>query len=151
MTQAHQRLRIKQSEIVCYKTDCSEFSIAKGLCWKHYMRRRRANAPTERNQTKERESHLRRTYAMSLAQFQARLDAQGGRCANPGCRAAEPGGKGSWHVDHDHSCCSGKTSCGDCVRGLLCSRCNVTAGHAKDNPQILRGLADYLTRSGDLI
>lgn len=27
-------------------------------------------------------------------------------------------------VDHNHACCSGKRSCGKCVRGLLCRGCN---------------------------
>jgi hypothetical protein len=47
-------------------------------------------------------------------------------------------------VDHDHSCCSGTYSCGKCVRGLLCSYCNRTLGLAKDDPQILRTMAEYL-------
>jgi hypothetical protein len=29
-----------------------------------------------------------------------------------------------WSVDHDHSCCNGDTSCGKCVRGIVCSFCN---------------------------
>jgi hypothetical protein len=39
-------------------------------------------------------------------------------------------------VDHDHA--TGK------VRGCLCTHCNSTLGYAKDNPQLLRKLADYL-------
>lgn len=49
------------------------------------------------------------------------------------------------HIDHDHSCCPQKYGCcGDCVRGVLCRGCNFALGNAKDNPQTLRALADYL-------
>lgn len=31
-------------------------------------------------------------------------------------------------VDHDHSCCPGRNTCGECVRGVLCTRHNILAG-----------------------
>lgn len=49
-------------------------------------------------------------------------------------------------IDHDHSCCNSRTSCGKCVRGTVCQHCNRSMGQAKDNIQILRSLADYLER-----
>lgn len=47
-------------------------------------------------------------------------------------------------VDHDHGCCSGKTSCGKCVRGFLCTICNVFLGRIGDSIQILINAIDYL-------
>lgn len=48
-------------------------------------------------------------------------------------------------VDHDHSCCSGPVSCGQCVRGLLCKACNRDClGHLRDSTQALQRAIDYL-------
>jgi hypothetical protein len=51
-------------------------------------------------------------------------------------------------VDHDHACCPGKKSCGKCIRGLLCRRCNVTLGWVEDTPDLLLNLVDYLKEVG---
>lgn len=48
------------------------------------------------------------------------LQEQGGVCAI--CK--QPPRRNKLHVDHDHSCCPGKRSCGRCIRGLLCASCN---------------------------
>lgn len=59
------------------------------------------------------------------------------------------GGLGDfWVVDHDHDCCSGGTSCGKCVRGLLCNHCNKAIGFLADDPDLLRRAADYLGSRG---
>lgn len=85
-------------------------------------------------------------YRLRPEQFQAILDSQDGKCAV--CRTDNPGGMGTWHVDHDHTCCAGSRSCGKCVRGLLCSRCNPMIGMAKDDPKILAAAVDYLVFGG---
>ena len=38
------------------------------------------------------------------------------------------------HIDHDHSCCPGQTSCGKCVRGAMCIPHNVLLGKLEKDP-----------------
>lgn len=84
--------------------------------------------PEEREgaHVKQRVKWLRDMYGLTLQEFYVLLDAQGGVCAI--CGTSEAGGKGRFHVDHDHACCPGRKSCGVCIRGLLCSRCNQKLG-----------------------
>lgn len=49
------------------------------------------------------------------------------------------------HIDHDHSCCSKRTStCGKCVRGFLCGSCNRGLGIFRDDTERLRAAIAYL-------
>lgn len=47
-------------------------------------------------------------------------------------------------IDHDHSCCPAKESCGKCIRGLICNSCNMALGYAKDSKNILTSMISYL-------
>ena len=47
-------------------------------------------------------------------------------------------------VDHDHSCCSGRRTCGKCIRGLLCKRCNAGIGSMHDSIELLHRAIKYL-------
>ena len=40
-------------------------------------------------------------------------------------------GDASTDVDHDHACCPGNRSCGECIRGGLCRRCNLGIGYVE--------------------
>lgn len=51
------------------------------------------------------------------------------------------------YVDHDHSCCSGDTTCGKCVRGVLCSGCNTGLGLLGDNIDGLKRAILYVSSS----
>jgi hypothetical protein len=84
-------------------------------------------------------------YGLTQAEWDRRVAQQGNRCAL--CRTDTPDNKrGSWHIDHDHSCCAGTFSCGKCVRGLLCHLCNVMLGNGRDDADLLRAAADYIER-----
>jgi hypothetical protein len=85
--------------------------------------------------------HSIKKYNMSIQQYEFILELQNGVCAI--CLNEEPSGK-RLAVDHDHSCCPGSESCGECVRGLLCSSCNNILGRAKDNISTLENAVQYL-------
>lgn len=81
-----------------------------------------------------------KTYSISPEDYERILAAQGGTCA--GC--PRNGRTKRLAVDHDHSCCIGPTSCGKCVRMLVCSTCNDVLAHFRDSSASLRKLADAL-------
>lgn len=82
-------------------------------------------------------------YGITAERHAELLEAQGGGCGI--CGTTEPGGRGSFHVDHDHACCPGIRSCGTCIRGLLCAACNTALGGFKDDPKRLLAAVAYLT------
>jgi hypothetical protein len=63
-------------------------------------------------------------FHITLEEYNAKLAAQGGRCAI--CRKLP--GRMRLHVDHDHRCCPGRKGCGRCNRDLLCFTCNGLVG-----------------------
>jgi hypothetical protein len=85
---------------------------------------------------KSRAKALRRKFGISLMEYEALRDSQQSRCAI--CFTDKPGGKGDWHLDHDHV--SKK------IRGLLCQNCNIGLGSFKDDPRRLEQAADYLRK-----
>lgn len=81
-------------------------------------------------------------YGLSVEQYHEMLEKQNYSCKI--CRGHEDSFRVRMSVDHDHSCCAGTKSCGKCVRGLLCSSCNMMLGNAKDNLEILQRAILYL-------
>jgi hypothetical protein len=51
------------------------------------------------------------------------------------------------NIDHDHSCCPGRNSCGKCVRGILCMPCNQGLGFFRDSQDRLSDAIEYLKRT----
>ena len=62
--------------------------------------------------------HINRKYGMTVADFAARLNAQGGTCAL--CTMIPDGKFNSFCVDHDHTT--------GVIRGILCKFCNSKLG-----------------------
>jgi mannose-6-phosphate isomerase-like protein (cupin superfamily) len=85
-----------------------------------------------------------RLYGLTEDDFAQLLLKQGGVC--PCCKMpflVETGGRSrDWkpHVDHDHE--TGK------IRGLLCAKCNVMIGMARNSQGILARAIDYLNANG---
>lgn len=80
-------------------------------------------------------------YRLREEDYQALIEKQNGCCA-----VCEEPFKGTPHIDHDHNCCpydkNGPT-CGNCIRGLLCGRCNTFVGFVEKGNQFER-IAKYL-------
>jgi hypothetical protein len=79
---------------------------------------------------------IERKYGLTPESYDELFASQDYACV--GCGTAESVGDRPWHIDHEHRT--------NIVRGILCKRCNLTLGHAKDNPATLRKLAAYLEK-----
>jgi len=78
--------------------------------------------------------HRAERYGLTPERYARIVAEQGDVCAI--CTAEQPGGNGSWHVDHDHA--TGK------VRGLLCLKCNAGLGQFQDRADVLAAAITYL-------
>lgn len=103
-------------------------------CHREEKRRRRLAAH---------DRYVGNTYGLPPGMYERLYEAQGGVCAL--CRRAT-GKTKRLAVDHDHAapCCTGKTSCGQCVRGLLCGPCNDVLAVARDDVEYFIRCMDYL-------
>ncbi len=92
--------------------------------------------------------HLKTRFGLTEKEYEEVLAAQNHVCAI--CTQPEvaldkrTGLVKRLHIDHDHRCCPGQNTCGKCIRGLLCRRCNQTIGHVNDNPELLMAMVRYL-------
>jgi hypothetical protein len=88
-----------------------------------------------------RAAQLKSLYGITVSKYNELLSLQNGVCAI--CQTP-PNMNGrtntNLHVDHNHKTGS--------LRGLLCSRCNLSIGKFEDNPLLLRAAADYLENYG---
>jgi hypothetical protein len=90
-------------------------------------------------------AYLRKKYLVTIEMFN--------EMAKDGCQiCGNTPKKMPLHIDHDHKCCrSEELTCGKCVRGVVCNRCNQTIGKYEnglirpDNP-LLDKIAEYLMK-----
>lgn len=88
----------------------------------------------------KRNYHLKRFYGITLDEYNALFEAQGGLCA--GCNSAGSEGKRKGlFVDHDHET--------GAIRGLLCNNCNAALGLLGDKAETIARLMEYLRPKGE--
>jgi hypothetical protein len=120
---------------VCRRGHVAQRYVSTGNCQECAIPYSKAHR--EANPERCAEYHLRarlaKKYGLTIEEYTAMLTAQNNLC--DACHDPFPSAP---CVDHCHN--TGK------VRALLCRGCNTALGHAKDDPVILRKLADYLER-----
>ena len=138
-----------------HRSECKECHAARQKAW-YQRNQKRAIAVVRRWQLANRErhlawrkqynakrtekaraDHLKRTFDITVDDYNAMLAVQDGGCAICGRRPTE---KRALHVDHDHET--------GAVRGLLCFRCNGGMGQFAEDPERLARAIDYLTCDG---
>ena len=92
------------------------------------------------NRTERSEWCRLRKYNMTPQEYKQRLEKQNNKCACCGEPLVSP------QIDHDHSCCDGKYTCGKCTRDVLCGRCNSGLGQFNDNIGVLEKAIEYLKK-----
>ncbi|MCA1832563.1 MAG: endonuclease VII domain-containing protein [Actinobacteria bacterium] len=86
---------------------------------------------------------MRRFFRRDMDWYESVLADQGGVCAICGevCKTGK-----ALAVDHDRTCCDEQRTCGECVRGLLCSRCNQAIGLLQEAPELMEAAAAYVRK-----
>jgi len=129
---------------------CKPCAVAKSTAWgqKNRSRMRELRKAWDKKnpgynkqylqRPRRRDWELRRTYGITLKEYENLFSAQGKCCAI--CKTTSPGKQDShpWHTDHCHK--NGR------VRGILCYNCNIALGLVKDSPIILRRMIAYLKK-----
>lgn len=102
-------------------------------CHRERTRQHRQKDRTQTNLYAKFHRH-RNLIGFSREVFEVTFEAQKGCCKICGDKLEHPK---HIHVDHCHTT--------NVFRGILCNRCNVGLGYFRDNPEILRKAADYVS------
>jgi hypothetical protein len=94
-------------------------------------------------------NRLKTNYKITLDEYEKIKKDQNYSCAI--CKTHESKLKKILHIDHDHQCCPGPTTCGKCIRGLLCYSCNTGLGNFKDSPENMINAIMYLGECSSLV
>ena len=151
----------------CLVESCHSGAATKGFCRRHYQRQRSAvliDAPWRTKYSSDARCDFDgcgkkptgngycKTHDQTVRLYGKEAFSHIYRFIKSGCDIcgskiqASQAGKVLWRVDHNHSCCKGKKTRGDCIRGVLCHQCNVALGLFKDSPEVLEAALSYLIR-----
>jgi hypothetical protein len=133
----------------CSLRECNHPQYAKSFCRMHYARYHRTGSPADKYKDEyNHSSYIKYQYGITAEDYN--------RMAKDGCQiCGNAASTTRLHVDHDHACCDRDKSCGKCVRGVLCSRCNASVDKYEkgrlrlDNPftsRIQKYIAKYEKR-----
>lgn len=114
----------------------------------HELHRRVLATTRWRNKGNNREKHFwygqKVRYGITKEWYEKKLAEQGGGCAMCGKPPEDRPRHRHLNVDHDHRCCPGRKSCGKCLRGLLCFKCNWLLGFVEKNDAFIIKAGRYL-------
>lgn len=152
------------SRLPCVYEGCDKPILARGWCSAHYTRLWRhkdvngsavkltcENPQCGRVMAKRKRicgkcNQARWRYGLSVEKFLEMNQPENRKCGNNACDTTE-----RLYIDHDHACCGAgafekrtKVSCGKCVRGWLCQKCNTALGMVQDDIGKLKGLVAFL-------
>src|ERR1019366_7102288 len=131
--------------------------FAKGLCRKCYGRTLKRNRPIAKCKRCGKSKHIAgngncHTCFCILRREAVKiplLKKQKNKCAVRGCTTdTSQYTLSDWRLDHDHLCCKAGSYCAECVRGVICIRCNLILGCTAESPSHLQGLLKYLKKAG---
>ena len=130
--------------------DDSEFPVYKVIGDREYRRKtcnlcyysdmRKWN---EKNPDAKQRAYVARVWGLTLEEYRELLTG--------GCEVC--GTLEQLTIDHDHECCPGKETCGECIRGVLCNRHNLAEGNLRGDPEEAYALAEYMKKhwKGELL
>ena len=147
------------SSRICQEEQCGRLVQTRGYCGRHYNAARKFNSLNQaetvvcpldgeaanRSGVCDRHYDIHRSFGWKgIAALM--LYATDG-CSICGDKERRP------HIDHDHSCCgptigkgATRRTCGQCVRGALCSQCNVGIGYFNDSVDKMQKAIAYLQK-----
>lgn len=110
-------------------------------CWTEFQKESKARRRARGIAVSDR-ADVRRRYGLSHEQWRELVERANGHCMVCGTIETRTGRNGTTlrlAIDHDHET--------GVVRGLICYDCNIALGAAREDPERLRSLAEYLERT----